>query len=54
MTKAELPPDWPPAASASNYPEGFVASGSTGQRWQVRNGRWVRLVPIEEVKRDGA
>jgi len=42
-------PAWPPAASAANYPEGFIASGSTGQRWQVRNKQWVRLVPLTTI-----
>jgi hypothetical protein len=38
-------PDWPPAASAFDKPEGTRARGSTGQLFAAMNGRWVR-VPI--------
>jgi hypothetical protein len=40
-------PDWMPQYSASSYPEGTIKSGSTGQRWQVRGGQWVRLTKLE-------
>lgn len=36
-------PDWPPQASASDLREGTVKHGSTGQRWQVQGGQWVRI-----------
>lgn len=35
-------PDWPPAASARDFPEGTGRHGSTGQLWLVRDGRWAR------------
>lgn len=37
-------PDWMPAASAFDFPEGERRYGSTGQVWQVRNRQWVRIV----------
>lgn len=36
-------PDWPPQVSASGLPENETRYGSTGQLFQVRSGRWVRV-----------
>lgn len=36
-------PDWPPAGSAWNLPEGTQRYGSTGQLFEVRNKQWVRV-----------
>lgn len=43
-------PDWMPRSSARDYPEGTIKHGSTGQRWQVRNGQWVRLTTPKTVR----
>lgn len=34
---------WPPRDSASSYSEGHQKRGSTGQLWQVHQGKWVRV-----------
>lgn len=44
-TEHEMP-DWPPQASAIGLPEGERRYGSTGQLFEVKNGRWERL-PIK-------
>lgn len=36
-------PDWPPRGSAVGLPDGTKRHGSTGQLWETRNGRWVRI-----------
>lgn len=38
-------PDWPPARSAVGLPDGERAYGSTGQLFEVENGRWKRVLP---------
>lgn len=35
--------DWPPMASAIGLPEGERRHGSTGQLFEVKNGRWERV-----------
>jgi hypothetical protein len=35
--------NWPPRASASDFEDGHRAYGSTGQLFEVVNGRWVRV-----------
>jgi len=37
-------PDWPPQASAIGLPEGHRRFGSTGQLWEVKAGRWERVL----------
>jgi hypothetical protein len=44
-----LAPDWPPRDTASQYPEGYAKRGSTGQLFEVKYGRWVR-VPEESPR----
>jgi len=34
--------DWPPQASAVGLPDGTFRHGSTGQLFEVKNGRWER------------
>lgn len=36
-------PDWPPRRSAVGLPDGERRHGSTGQLFEVKNGRWERL-----------
>lgn len=36
-------PDWPPAGSAHDVPNGTKRRGSTGQLFQAIGGQWVRL-----------
>ncbi len=36
-------PDWPPASTAVGEPEGTRRYGSTGQLFEVRGQRWVRV-----------
>lgn len=36
-------PDWPPAASATVFPDGTHRYGSTGQVWTVVEAAWVRV-----------
>lgn len=36
-------PDWPPRLSAEGLPEGHRRFGSTGQLFEVRDSRWVRV-----------
>lgn len=36
-------PDWPPAGSASDFPNGHEQRSSTGQIWRVVSGQWVRV-----------
>lgn len=36
-------PDWPPMRSAIGLPDGECAYGSTGQLFEVKNGRWERV-----------
>jgi hypothetical protein len=43
MSQIDEMPDWPPKGSAFNYPEGTFRDGSTGQRFVVKNGQWVRV-----------
>ena len=35
-------PEWPPQASAVGLAEGTMRHGSTGQLFEVKNGRWER------------
>ena len=41
-------PDWPPRVSATGLREGHRRFGSTGQLFEVRNGRWVRIKKANE------
>ena len=45
-------PDWPPQASAVGLLEGTLRYGSTGQLFEVKNGRWERAsdVPHDDRK----
>lgn len=36
-------PDWPPKSSAARLRDGTTRYGSTGQLFEVKNGRWVRV-----------
>lgn len=36
-------PDWPPAGPAWMRSEGAFAYGSTGQKFVVQNGQWLRV-----------
>jgi hypothetical protein len=36
-------PDWPPQRSAVDLPDGERGTGSTGQLFEVKNGRWERV-----------
>lgn len=36
-------PDWPPQRSAAGLPEGHREYLPSGQVWEVRDGKWVRL-----------
>lgn len=36
-------PDWPPRDSAWRFDEGTLKYGSTGQLFEVRHRRWVRV-----------
>lgn len=47
--KNDEQPDWPPQDWAGGYADGTRKHGSTGQLWQAREGRWVRLTTIKEV-----
>lgn len=53
MTTLDEMPDWPPRASAIGLPEGEKRRGGTGQLWQVREGRWVRLKALRAVPENG-
>jgi Fe-S cluster biosynthesis and repair protein YggX len=36
-------PEWPPQGSAIGVPDGERRHGSTGQMFEAREGRWVRV-----------
>lgn len=42
-TTGDHAPDWPPQASAIGLRDGHRRFGSTGQLFEVRDGRWVRI-----------
>lgn len=46
-------PDWPPRVSASSFPDGYAAFGSTGQRWIASKGQWVRVKSLKVVPPGG-
>ena len=41
--KLDFLPDWPPRISAIGLKDGHRRFGSTGQLFEVRDGRWVRI-----------
>lgn len=44
-------PDWPPARTALDLPNGTTAFGSTGQSFVVKDGQWRRAaLPSQEPK----
>jgi hypothetical protein len=47
-------PDWPPQASAIGLPEGTLRHGSTGQLFEVKNGRWERAAGGRPMPKHGS
>jgi hypothetical protein len=47
-------PDWPPVMSAADMPDGLRRYGSTGQLFEVKNGRWVRVPLGRPVPKHGS
>jgi len=45
---AEVSPDWPPRGPAIYLRDGEQRQGSTGQRFEVKNGQWVRIIEPEK------
>jgi hypothetical protein len=47
-------PDWPPQGSAIGLPDGTQRHGSTGQLFEVKNGRWERASGGRPVPHHGS